>query len=74
MRGEGRRSTLGQGLVYAMNTDAAELYLRDFVSLHVCSCLMFPVIIGYCEGCDYILKIMERISERLEPKNDCMLH
>lgn len=35
MRGEWRRSTLGQGLVSAMNTDAAELGLRDFVTVHI---------------------------------------
>lgn len=43
MRREGRRSTLGHGLVYAMNTDAVKLHFRDIVRLHVCNRLMLPV-------------------------------
>lgn len=51
MRGEGRRSTLGQGLVSAMNTDAAELGLRDFVTVHVLLSSYFVyVIIGIVKG------------------------
>lgn len=51
MRGKGRRSTLGQGLVSAMNTDAAELGLRDFVTVHVLLSSYFVyVIIGIVKG------------------------
>ena len=51
MRGEGRRSTLGQGLVSAMNTDATELGLRDFVTVHVLLSSYFVcVIIGIVKG------------------------
>lgn len=37
----GERSPLGQGLVYVMNTDAAELDPRDAVGL--CHYLMSPL-------------------------------
>ncbi len=42
MRGEERRSTLGQGLVYDMNTDD----VKDYVSLCICCCLVAYMIMS----------------------------